>query len=396
MKKYENTNFRVSTPEIIGIIVFACLLAATVFFYKSYSDVKDLFNIEKTEVDFIIQAPSAEQVTEISNLGHIDRIVPYYYRSVDASGKKGRVSSHLFVVENVDDIPYTTLSDALMMKKGSGNGNNSLFVSDDFAKSVGVKVGETIKISVDGTEVSFTIEGIYKSDHRHVGGTLITVKTTDIENAMKSARYGGAFVASNNLSESGSYFANEYKPQGDIRSRDEFDTDDAYQTYLETRDQSDTTKEAFVTADYVKELSRRNSGKLLRNIIFAIVVAVVAYIILAFIMLVRTNIYTKTNVLRDIKDNFTIDQETRMYRKYFTTLCLYMLVINVSIAVISYFIGWMELVSVVNIAEVCATVVVALILGSGAIKKLKERFLIENKKYEEEKRKAQEAVNQKS
>ena len=67
MKKYENINFRVSAPEIIGIIVFACLLAATVFFYKSYSDVKDLFNIEKTEVDFIIQAPSAEQVTEISN-----------------------------------------------------------------------------------------------------------------------------------------------------------------------------------------------------------------------------------------------------------------------------------------------------------------------------------------
>lgn len=301
----------------------------------------------------------------------------------------------MFVVENVDDIPYTTLSDALTMKKGSGNGNNSLFVTDDFAKSVGVKVGDTIKISVDGTEVSFTIEGIYKSDHRHVGGTLITVKTTDIENAMKSARYGGAFVASNNLSESGSYFANEYKPQGDIRSRDEFDTDDAYQTYLETRDQSDTTKEAFVTADYVKELSRRNNGKLLRNMILVIALAVVAYIILASIMLVRTNNYTKTNVLRDIKDNFTIDQETRMYRKYFTTLCLYMLIINVAVAVVSYFIGLMELVSVVNIAEVCATVVVALILGSGAIKKLKERFLIENKKYEEEKRKAQEAVNQK-
>ena len=184
MKKYENTNFRVSAPEIIGIIVFACLLAATVFFYKSYTDVKDLFNIEKTKVDFIIQAPSTEQVSEISNLGHVDRIVPYYYRSVDVSGEKGRVSSHLFVVGNVDDIPYTTLSDALLLKKGSGNGSNSLFVTDDFAKSVGVNAGDTIKIPVDGTDVSFTIEGIYKSDHRHVGGTLIAVKTADIENAM--------------------------------------------------------------------------------------------------------------------------------------------------------------------------------------------------------------------
>lgn len=395
MKKYENTNFRVSAPEIIGIIVFACLLAATVFFYKSYSDVKDLFNIEKTEIDFIIQAPSMEQVVEINNLPHIDKIVPYYYRSVDVSLGKGKVSSHLFIVESAEDIPYTTLSDSLLLKKGSGNGGNAIYVTDDFAKSAGIKVGDTIKISIDGTEVTFRIEGVYKSDHRHVGGTLIAVKTADIENAMKSARYGGAFITSNNPSESGSYFANEYKPQGDIRSRDEFETDDAYQTYLETRDQSDTTKEAFVTADYAKELSRRNSGKLLRNMILVIVLAVVAYIILALIMLVRTNNYTNTNVLRDIKDNFTIDQETRMYKKYFTTLCLLMLIINIAVAAVSYFIGWMEIASVVNIAEICATVVVTLILGSGATKKLKERFLIENKKYEEEKRKAQEAAGQK-
>ena len=129
--------------------------------------------------------------------------------------------------------------------------------------------------------------------------------------------------------------------------------------------------------------------------ILVIVLAVVAYIILALIMLVRTNNYTNTNVLRDIKDNFTIDQETRMYKKYFTTLCLLMLIINIAVAAVSYFIGWMEIASVVNIAEICATVVVTLILGSGATKKLKERFLIENKKYEEEKRKAQEAAGQK-
>lgn len=395
MKKYENTNFRVAYPEIVGIIVFACLLAAAVFFYKSYTDVKDLFNIERTEVDFIIQAPSMEQVTEISNLSHIDRIVPYYYRSVDVSADKGKVSSHLFIVEGADDIPYTTLSKELLLKKGPGNGVNALYVTDDFAKSAGVKAGDSIKISIDGTEVDFTIEGIYKTDHRHVGGTLIAVKTADIENAMKRARYGGAFIASNNLSESGSYFANEYKPQGDIRSREEFETDDAYQTYLETRDQSDTTKEAFVIADYARELSRRNSGKLLRNLILVIALAIAAYIILALIMIVRTNNYTKTNVPRDIKDNFTIGQETRMYQKYFATLCLLMLLINVAVTAVSYLLGWMELVSIVNIAEIGGTLFVAIILGSVATRKLKERFLIENKKYEEKTRKAQGAASQK-
>lgn len=380
MKKYENTNFRISVPEIIGIIVFTCLLSATVFFYKSYNDVKDLFNIETTEVDFIIQAPSPEQVDEINNLSHIDRIVPYYYRAVNVSSGKGKVSSNLFVVESADDIPYTTLSDALLLKKGSGNGENALYVTDDFTKNTGVKEGDSVKISIDGSEVDFIVEGIYKADHRHVGGTLIAVKTSDIENAMKNARYSGAFIASNNLSESGSYFANEYKPQGDIRSRDEFETDDAYLTYLETRDQSDMTKEAFVTADYAKELSRRNSGKLLRNMILVIAMAAAAYIILALIMIIRTNNYTKTNVLRDIKDNFTIDQETRMYKKYFTKLCLLMLLINIAVATGSYLLGWMELISIIHIAEIGVSLIVAIILGSAATRKLKKRFLIENKK----------------
>lgn len=394
MKKYENTNFRVSTAEIIGIILFTCLLSATVFFYKSYTDVKDLFNIEKTKVDFIIQAPSTEQVDEIRNLSHVDKIVPYYYRSVDVSTKKGKVSSSIFIVENADDISYTTLSESLLLEKGPGKSDNALYITNDFAKNVGLKAGDTINISIDGTEVNFTIEGIYKTDHRHVGGTLIAVKSDDVDNAMKSARYGGAFVACNNQSESGDYFVNEYEPQGDVRSRDEFDTDDAYQTYLETRDQSDTTKEAFVTENYVKELSRRNNGKLFRNMIILIALVAVAYILLALIMIIRTNKYTKANVLKDIKDNFSIDQETRMYKKYFRTLCLLMLLINVAIAGVSYLLGWMELVSIVNIVEICTTIVVSLILGSTATKNLKERFLVENTKYEEEQRKAQKAAGQ--
>lgn len=389
MKKYENTNFRVSAPEIVGIILFACLLAATVFFYKSYSDVKDLFNIEKTEVDFIITAPSSEQVSEISNMGHIERMVPYYYRSVTVSAKKGNVTSSLFVVDDANDIPYTTLSESLLVERDSADVANPLYITEDFAKSTGLGVADSVQISIDGTDLSFTVVGVYKSDHRHVGGTIIAVKTNDVSSAMKSAKYAGAFVASNNLTETGNYLLNEYVPMGDLRSRDEFDSDDAYQTYLDTREQSDTTKETFVTSDYVKELSRRNNGKLLKNIIIAIACAACAYLVIVLIMTLRTNGYTKANVLRDIKDNFTIDQETRMYRKYFSSFGVLMILINAVAIVIPHFLGWINYLSIINIAEVCATLVVLVVVGCAAINKLKQRFLVENKKYEEEKRKAQ-------
>lgn len=88
MKRFNNKNFRVSSTEIIGLIVFLCLLLCSAFFYKSYSDTKGLYNIEKTKVDYIIQAPSTDQVTEISKLDHIDKVTPYYYRSVDVHAGK--------------------------------------------------------------------------------------------------------------------------------------------------------------------------------------------------------------------------------------------------------------------------------------------------------------------
>ncbi len=386
MKKYENTNFRVSAPEIVILIVFACLLEAAVFFYKSYSDVKGLFNIAMTEVDYIITAPSADQVADIGSMGHVNRIVPYYYRSVSVPGIKGNVASNLFIIEETGDLPYTTLSDALVIDKLSSGSGNSLYVTEEFAKNVGVGLGDTLQLTIDGLSLDFTVSGIYKSDYRHVGGTLITIMTDEISNAMKSAKYAGAFVNSSNLSETGNYFSNEYVPMGDIRSRDEFDSDDAYQTYLDTRKQSDTTKDAFVTADYIKELSRRNSSKLIRNILIAIACAVSGYLIVMLFMAIRSNGYTKANVLRDIKDNFTIEQETRMYKKYFFSMGLIMFLINVLIIAGSHIIGWINALSIINIAEVCATIILSLIVSRAATNKLKQRFLVENKNYEEGKR----------
>ena len=385
MKKYENTNFKISTPEIIGIIVLACLLLVSVFFYKEYSDVKGLFNIEKTEVDYIITAPSEAQVAEISSLEHINKIVPYYYRSVDVFGIKGNVSSSLFIIEDEEELPFTTLSDELMLKKISSGNGNSLYITEEFAKSAGVGLGDTIQLTIDGTPLNFTISGLYKSDYRHVGGTLIAIMTDEIADTMKSAKYAGAFVDSNNLSETGNYFSNEYVPMGDIRTRDEFDSDEAYQKYIDTREQGDTTKDAFVTEDYIKELSRRNNSKLIRNLLIAIACVALGYFIMMLLMIIRANAYTKTNVIKDIKDNFTIKQETRMYKKYFFSMWFVMTLANAMVIAGAHFIGWVDVLSIINIVELCSTIILSFLVCGMATNKLKQRFLVENKKCKDEK-----------
>lgn len=389
MKKYRNNNFRVSSLEIIGIVVFFCLMAATSFFYKSYNDVKGLFNIGETEVDYIIQAPSVEQTSEISNLSHVDKIIPYYYRSVNVSARKGNVASTLFIIESEAEIDYTTFSKPLLIKTGSGSYQNPLFITEDFAKIANINVDETIEIPVDGTNVSFVVAGIYKSDYRRIGGSLLAINEGDVAVALKSNKYGGAFVGSNNLAESDAYFKNVYIPMGDLRLRDEFESEKAYQTYLETRDQSDSTKEAFITSDYIKELSRRNEGKLIRKIVFSVVCMVIAYLSMSLLLALRANDYTKTNVLRDIKDNFTIDQEVHMYIRYFVIVGLLMIFVNAVVGILGHLLGWINIISVVNIAGVCIPIVLLYFLGVFGIKKLEWTFLVENKKYEEELKKAE-------
>lgn len=386
MNRFNKKNFRVSSTEIIGLIAFLCLSLCSAFFYKSYSDTKGLYNIEKTKVDYIIQAPSAEQITEISQLDHIEKVTPYYYRAVDVQVGHRNISTNLFIIESASDRDYTSFADALAKNTKTEDGNE-VFITDDFAQNAGIAVGDKLDITIDGNTISFTVSGVYRSDYRMVGGSLLTILTDDVQSAMKSLKYSGAYIASNNLVVSEKYFENDYKPKGNLRSRDEFDSDEAYQRYLDTQGQDDTTMATFVTADYVSEIARRNNTKLIRNIILSFVCLVAAYVVMMIIVSLRAGGNTNHNVLKDVRDNFTIEQETGMYSRYFTSVTALMLAVNVCIAVIGLVTGWMKLVSPLNLIGICASAVSMTMCSSIQINKLKEKFLVEQKKYEEEKRK---------
>lgn len=390
MNRFNNKNFRLSNDEIIGLITFLCLLLCSAFFYKTYSDTKGLYSIEKTKVDYIIQAPSAEQVTEISQLDHIDKITPYYYRAVDVQVGNRNISTNLFIIENASDRDYTSFADVLAQKTKRADGN-VIFITDDFAQNAGITVGDKLNITLDGNIILFTVSGVFQSDYRMVGGSILTTLTDDVQSAMKSSKYSGAYIASNNLAVSDKYLENEYKPEGNLRSRDEFDTDEAYQRYLDTQGQDDTAMATFVTTDYVSELARRNNTKLIRNAILSIMCLVAAYAVMLIIVSLRADGYTNYNVLRDVRDNFTIEQETGMYSRYFTSITVLMLVTNICIAVIGWVTGWIKLVSPLNIIGICASTLLITVCGGIQKNKLKEKFLVEQKKYEEEKRKEREA-----
>lgn len=374
MDKYNNKRLHLTAFDIVFVVIFLSLLIASAFFWAEYQDTKGKFNIEQTKVDFIIEAPSHEQVAEIQARPDIEKIVPYVYRSADIKGNKKSVNSNMYIIESTENLGYTVFSNSLKIKEKTSAVNNPLYVSSDLAKNAGLSLNDTLNIMVFGASIEFEITGIYKSDYRNVGGTAIAIMQNDVKALCGDEyRYNGAYVSSNDVNATKSYIE-KYVGMGDIRSADEFDSDDAYQQYLENRKNKSSKESTIYISNFVKELERRYNSKLKRDFIISIVFIVGAALFLLIDLYGKPNRYTKNDVEKDMRNNFTLEQEKKMYRRYiFSGSFLYIIAICVFIAV-SYFVLGNEIISINNISALVSTVILSIVARSSSISKLNKKF----------------------
>lgn len=317
MEKYKNKNFRISFIEIAIVIIVAFSFLVGGLLYNNYIQTKDLYNIEKTDVDFIVQSPSDSQVVEMEQLTHIDKVTPYIYYSSDFSVKGKNVKSSLFVIQDKSDLNYTVFSDQLLESKANVDGKNEIYISNDFASSLSLNPGDEISSLICGQTVHFIIAAIYESDNRQVGGMAIATMSGDVLEAISEGyKYSGAYIKSNNVAATENYLEG-YVPLGDLRPRDEFDSDELYQIYLDKRSETDYTLTTFYRESYLNEVSNRNDSKMLRDSFLAFgIIGGCALVLFAFLF-VRALMYCKTEVRKDIKNKFSLKQEQSMFNKYF-------------------------------------------------------------------------------
>ena len=76
MAKIRNKRLHLSAAEFITALLLLGTLVVGAYFLSQYLDIKKNYNIKDTSVDFIISAPSKDQVSEISALPHVDSVVP--------------------------------------------------------------------------------------------------------------------------------------------------------------------------------------------------------------------------------------------------------------------------------------------------------------------------------
>lgn len=318
-KTYRNTRFRVSWPEMLGVLFFGILLLGASWAHISYERLASVFNIAKTKIDYIIQAPSKEQVVQIKQLDHVAHIVPYYYRFIEVPTAKGTLHTNLQIIDNETDLAYTPFADDLLLQKAKVAGENKLYISDDFAKNSGWRVGKFVEFTIGQTPLRFSVAGVYKSDDRYVGGLLIAIKSSPVTVAMSNAKYSGAFINSKNRAISGVYFKTEYKP-----------------SYLSIEEIKMPT-ETFVVGDYLQDKTRRYAAQVSRAFYSWIGLLLLAYAVLGAVNFWRAKMYCQKWVCVDLADNFTVNQEIAMYQRYFINLFVLLLLVQAVV----YFVGRM-------------------------------------------------------
>ena len=360
MANIRNKRLHISAAEFITAIVAMSILIVGSYFFNQYLDVKKNYNIKETTIDFIISAPSKEQVDEISQLSHVDSVVPYIYRSLEINRNNKTIETNLYIIESENSLSATIFSDELLIKKVSNKSGNQLYISQDFASASKLNLNDDIELVIDGTSIRFVIAGIYESDNRNVGGTLIAVLNNDIVSALGGTyRYNGAYISSNDVNKTRDYL-DDYQPLGDLRSREEFSSDEAYKLYLDER-KSDDGRKFFDSAEHLNNVGKRNDAALIRNLLMTIGCVLLALVVVYAAAQMRLSGYIKKHADNDMRNSFTLKQERSMFKRFcFKDMLIIVGVYIISLAV-SLIVFKINVISVVSLIGIIAVAILFIV-----------------------------------
>lgn len=376
MNMHKNKRLHISVFDMVFLVVFLAASLLAEYSMSNCRKTKELFNIENSYVDYTITAPSQEQIQAIKSRDDIDHVTPYVFKTVDCNVTDKNIRSNLFILESVDDIKYTSFSDELLIKKDSHKYENPLYISSDFAANAKLSLGDTVSIALQEKPISFSIQAVFESDHRYVGGTIMALMQGDVVSAIGNDYViSGAFIDSNDITTTNE-FLNDYVPLGDLRTRDEFDSDELYQIYLEERESTDFTKTTFYAERYLDELHTRKDNQLKREFGIAVGVFILGLFVTLLSLRHKAQSYIKRDVIKDIHNNYSIEQETDMFKAYFSKILLCYVLLFLVTRLISMYAFHNELVSIINTISLIAVILSVLIVRVINVANLKNEFAI--------------------
>ena len=284
MSRIINNIFALSIIIIALNLINGFIFMSPYINYKSkkyaYSDFYKNFNI-----DFDIPSPSKNQINELIKLDFIEKVIPYYYANLTLNYGKNRNSNILFF-DNLEDIEYIYNDNRLINKVNQTD--NFIYVDYYFIKDSKSKLNDTLKTFINGVEIEFSINGIYKENLYYNNGAEASLWKTEYLN--RNIEYSGAFIKAKDINLCRNYLSQEYKPLGRLKSRDNFDTEESYNIHIK----------AILSGNYANEITDFNikSESDIDAIESGYISNIVRYalgIILVFILIILINNYLLSN-----------------------------------------------------------------------------------------------------
>lgn len=225
-------------PKDFFIIVFGALFVSSIFL------IPGLINISKgialksyysdTEIDFIVMSPGKNQCQEIEELPFIDLAIPFYRTNVEIeSHRKSFADSDVLIFDGLYDLEKFFSSKRIIAEASNIQEFSIAYLDYSASKKYGLKEGDTFIITVFNQKFEFYVSKIFESSFNgDVSTPMVMLYANDSLRYLLSVYpFSGAYIKASDYNLASKYFNSEYIAKGDLRERDQFESDVAYTQY---------------------------------------------------------------------------------------------------------------------------------------------------------------------
>jgi hypothetical protein len=226
-----------------SLILAVALAVITVFLFVSpyVEQQASSYNAQSvyknSDIDFIVPEPSFDQVSELPGTNGVDKVFPFYLTKTEVKVNGKSRTTTVLLSDQFENVGMTMYNDSRLLGKASGDVDNPIFVDWQFSKDTSAKVGDIISFALGGNTVEFTIAAVYETNNIYDGGAILAEITQDQKDAIaenaKSNGYSGAYVSATDYNACRSYLTTDYRPLGRLKNRDQFESEEQYNTHYD-------------------------------------------------------------------------------------------------------------------------------------------------------------------